>query len=175
MNYARLISETAIDRNPPRHARLPDGRTVAGELPADYLASLGYHPLDEAQRPSEDPAAGTHWEARYALDGGDVVQSWVQVENPPPPPRTFSKFRLKLAIASAGFLPQFEQLLASVEVLPGYSGAAAFADAVTLDEDNEKFKDAVKAVKSQFGLTDEQVEEILAASVAGPDKNGGAA
>ena len=28
--YAKIISETAIDRNPPRHARLPDGRTVAG-------------------------------------------------------------------------------------------------------------------------------------------------
>ena len=166
MNYARLISETAIDRNPPRHARLPDGRTVSGELPADYLATLGYHPLDEAPRPSEDPAAGTHWEPRYALAEGRVAQSWIEVPDPPAPPRTISKFKLKLAIASAGFLPQFEQLLASVEVLPGYSGAAAFADAVTLDEDHPKFRDAVAAVRERFGLTAEEVEAILAASVA---------
>ena len=164
MNYAKLISETAIDRYPPRHARLPDGRTVSGELPADYLATLGYYPLRETPAPA--PAEGCHVEPRYALDGGEVVQGWVQVENLPPPPRTISKFRLKLAIASKGFLPQFEQLLASVEVLPGYSGAAAFADAVTLDEDNQKFKEAVEEVRERFGLTAEEVEEILAASVA---------
>lgn len=161
--YAKLLSETSIDRTPPRSAVI-DGAFVCGTLPRDYLATLGYYPLRETPAPA--PAEGCHVEPRYALDGGEVVQGWVQVPNPPPPPRTFSKFRLKLAIASKGFLPQFEQLLASVEVLPGYSGAAAFADAVTLDEDHPKFRDAVAAVRERFGLTAEEVEEILAASVA---------
>ena len=167
MIYAKLISETAIDRNPPRHARLPDGRTVSGELPADYLATLGYHPFDESPRPSEDPAAGTHWEPRYALADGRIAQSWAQVPDQPAPPRTISRFKLKLAIAQAGLLGSFTQLLSGVQVAPGYTGADAFADAVTLDEDNPKFKDAVAAAKQAFGLTDEDVERILAASVAG--------
>lgn len=165
--YAKLIDQTTISTNPPRSATI-DGRSVTGELPEPYLNSIGWYRLDTT--PAPETQEGYHAEPRYAYDNDEaptrIVQSWEVVQDPPPPPRTISKFKLKLAIASKGFLPQFEQLLASVEVLPGYSGAAAFADAVTLDEDNEKFKDAVKAVKSQFGLTDEQVEQILSASIA---------
>lgn len=161
--YAKLISETQIDRNAPRRAEI-NGRAVTGELPEDYLATLGFYPLDETPMP--EARDGWHYEARYALTCSRIVQSWVEVENPPAPPRTFSKYKLKLAIADAGLLSQFEALLSSVEVRPGYSGAAAFADAVTLDEDNLKFAEAVAAVKQTFGLTDEQVEAILASSVA---------
>lgn len=92
----------------------------------------------------------------------------VEEETPDPSaPRTFSKFKLKLAIASKGYLDEFTSMLAEVEVAPGYNGAAAFADAVTLDEDHPKFKDAVKKAKDNLGLTDDDVERILAASVAG--------
>lgn len=165
--YAHLIDQTTISTNPPREATI-DGAQVVGELPESYLNSQGWYRLE--QTPAPETQAGYHAEKRYAYDSDEtptrIVQSWEVVQDPPPPPRTISKFKLKLAIASKGFLPQFEQLLASVEVLPGYSGAAAFADAVTLDEDNEKFKDAVKSVKQQFGLTDAEVEEILSASIA---------
>jgi hypothetical protein len=47
MTYAKLITETAIDRNPPRRATI-GGALVVGVLPADYLATLGYFPLDES-------------------------------------------------------------------------------------------------------------------------------
>ncbi len=43
----------------------------------------------------------------------------------------------------------------------------AFADAVNLSESNDGFKAAVQAAKTALGVTDEQVEAILAASVAG--------
>lgn len=166
MKYAKFISETEINTNLPRRAEWK-GVVYVGDLSTieGLPQFLGFFPLVVPEMP--EPSEGHHLEPRYADFGDRVVQTWVEVENPPPPPRTFSKFKLKLAIANAGFLSQFEQMLAQVEVLPGYSGAAAFADAVTLDEDHPKFAAAVALAKQEFGLTDEQVEAILAASVAG--------
>lgn len=83
MNYAKYISGTAIDRNPPRRAVI-DGREVTGELPADYLATLGFLPFESEPYPTEDAPEGKHWEARYATDGAAVTESWIAVENPPP-------------------------------------------------------------------------------------------
>lgn len=127
--------------------------------------SQGFLPLDRMDPPTEILPRGQCYAPRYRIDDGRCVEYWVVVQGEIHP-RTISKFKLKLAIAQAGLLSQFTALLAQVEVAPGYMGDEAFADAVTLDEDNHKFADAVQRVKTQFGMTDEQVEEILAASVA---------
>lgn len=165
--YAKFVSETRIDRNVPREA-MWNGSTIRGDITTvpGLPESLGFLLFDATPQPEQPAPEGSHYEPRYSVIDERVAETWVAVPDPPPPPRTFSKFKLKLAIANAGFLPQFEQMLAQVEVLPGYTGAAAFADAVTLDEDHPKFAAAVSLAKTEFGLTDEQVEAILAASVA---------
>ena len=166
MKYAKFISETTLDRNIPRRAEW-QGRVVIGDITTipGLPESLGFLPLDETPMPEQPAPEGSHYEPRFSVIDERIAETWVAVQDPPPPPRTFSKFKLKLAIAGAGFLSQFEQMLAQVEVLPGYTGAAAFADAVTLDEDHPKFAAAVALAKQEFGLTDEQVEEILTNSV----------
>lgn len=155
------------------YAKLPDGVTESQihtvTQPDDYttaedLLRKGFLPLHYTDKPADEP--GVVFVPWYRIADGSVVQFWVSTPAPPPPPRTFSKYRLKLAIADAGFLSEFTQMLESVEVKPGYSGADAFADAVTLDEDNAKFAEAVALAKTEFGLTDAQVEAILAASIA---------
>lgn len=167
MTHAKLVSETQIRRDAPRVATI-DGVLVTGELQEPYLNSLGWYRLRETPAPT--PAEGYHVERRYAYDDAGaptaIVESWVEVQDPPAPPRTFSKYKMKLAIAQAGYLDEFTAMLASVEVAPGYNGAEAFRDALTLDEDHQKFKAAVKMAKDNLGLTDEDVERILAASVA---------
>lgn len=167
MKYAKFVSETQIDRNIPRRAEW-QGQTIVGDITTvpGLPESLGFLPLDETPMPEQPAPEGSHYEPCFSVIDERIAETWVAVPDPPPPPRTFSKFRLKLAIANAGFLPQFEAMLGEVEVLPGYSGAAAFSDAVTLDEDHPKFAAAVELAKMQFGLTDEQIETILAASVA---------
>ena len=170
MKYAKLLSATSIDTNPPRSAMI-GGRFVCGRLPEPYLNSLGYYRLDETAE-AGTPDEGYHLEPRYNYDDAEhqtkVVRTFVQVADPVPtrPPRTISKFRLKMALANLGLLDQFTEMLSQVEVAPGYMGDEAFRDAVTLDEDNEKFQGAVTLVKQEFGLTDEQIESILAASVS---------
>lgn len=93
----------------------------------------------------------------------------VDVEPPAPgTPRTFSKLKLKMALARAGLLQQFLTVLQGVELIEGsgYMASDAFADAVNLSESNDGFKAAVKAAKDALGVTDEQIEAILEASVA---------
>lgn len=165
--YARLISATSIDRNAPRQAVI-DGRFVTGELPEPYLNSQGWYRLRETPMPTA--REGYHVERRYAYDDAGaptaIVESWVEVQDPPPPPRVFSKLKLKGAIATAGLLPAFKELLSGMEVAPGYTAKEAFDDAVNLSEAHPKFADAVAVAKQILPVTDEQIEAILAASVA---------
>lgn len=163
--YAKFVSETAIDRNLPRSAAW-EGSTVCGDITTipGLPESLGFLPFDET--PAPEPREGYHEEARYAVADGRIVQSWVEVANPPPPPRVFSKLKLKGAIATAGLLPAFKEMLAGMEVAPGYTAQEAFDDAVNLSEAHPKFADAVAVAKQILPVTDEQIEAILAASVA---------
>lgn len=156
--YAKLLSETSIDRKPPRSAVI-DGAFVCGTLPAPYLATLGYYPLRETPAPA--PAEGCHVEPRYALAGGEIVQSWAQVENPPPPPRSFSKVRLMRALKARDLWAPVKGFIMSSET---------FADewelSTTLDEDHELVKNAVGALRTQLEIPVQTIEEILAESVA---------
>ena len=159
--YARIISETKIDTNAPRSAVI-DGSTVCGQLPEDYLNSIGWYRLEET--PAPEPREGYHFEARYAYDSAEaptrVVRSWAEVQDPPPP-RSLSKVMLMRALkARSLWLP----VKAFIEASEDY--ADEWALSTTLDEDNALIVSAVAALKQSLGLTDEQVEAILAASVA---------
>lgn len=159
--YARIISETKIDTNAPRSAVI-DGSTVCGLLPEDYLNGIGWFRLEET--PAPEPREGYHFEARYAYDSADaptrVVRSWAEVQDPPPPPRSLSKRKLYRALSAAGI---WEQAKAYMESVGAWTD---FDLATTLDEDDPLIVTAVAALKQSLGLTDEQVEAILAASVA---------
>lgn len=78
-------------------------------------------------------------------------------------PRTFSKIRLKIAIAKLGKLQELETWLSSLEVAPGYSALAAWNDATVIQDDFENFATMYEAAKVALGVTSEQAEAILAA------------
>jgi hypothetical protein len=161
MTYARLIDQTTISTNPPRSAVI-DGSTVCGQLPEDYLNSIGWYRLEET--PAPEPREGYHFEARYAYDSAEaptrVVRSWAEVQDPPPPPRSLSKRRLYRALSAAGI---WEPVKAYMESVGAWTD---FDLATTLDEDDPLIVAAVAALRQSLGLSDEQVEAILTASVA---------
>lgn len=161
MTYARLISETQIDTAAPRSAVI-DGSTVCGQLPEEYLNSIGWYRLEET--PAPEPREGYHFEPRYAYDSDEtptrVVRSWAEVEDPPPPPRSLSKRKLYRALGAAGIWDGAKSYMDSAGCWEDWQYAT------TLDEDDPLIVAAVAALKAQLGLTDEQVEAILAASVA---------
>lgn len=157
--YAKFVSETDIDRNLPRSAAW-EGSTVCGDITTipGLPESLGFLPFDET--PAPEPREGYHEEARYAVADGRIVQSWVEVADPPPPPRVFSKRKLYRALAAA-------EVWAPAKAYMEQAGCwEDWEYATTLDEDDPLLVAAVNALKTQLGLTDEQVEAILAASVA---------
>ena len=159
MNYAKYISETAINRNPPRRAII-DGREVTGKLPAAYLASLGFLPLEVAPYPEEEPREGYHYAARYAEGEGVVLQSWAEVENAKPRPREFSKLKCVAALMEAGVWSNVKSYIEGAGLYDLYLAAQDFK------EDNPYFVSGKAQLQTALGWTDEQVEAILSQCVS---------
>lgn len=158
--YGKFVSETQINTNVPRSA-VWHGSTVCGDLSTipGLLESLGWKPVMRPQKP-DDPQAGYHYEVRYSDEEDCIQASWVEVADPPPPPRVFSKRKLYRALSAA-------EVWAPAKTYMEQSGCwEDWEFATTLDEDDPLLVAAVNALKTQLGLTDEQVEAILAASVA---------
>ena len=112
------------------------------------------------ERPTTDAAhyaVATGW----TRDG----ETWRRVYEvrayPPPPPRTFSKYKLVGALMQAQVWPQVKEwLLAQDGAYDLYLAAQIFT------EDNEYFASGKTLLQTELGWTDEQVEAVLSASVA---------
>ena len=160
--YAKLINQTTISTNPPRSAII-NGAQVVGELPEPYLNSQGWYRLE--QTPAPDTQDGHHAEPRYAYDSDEaptrIVQSWVEVEDQPPPPRVFSKLKIVEKADELGLATELIEMLRGNALL--YEKWSA---AVNLREDNASFASGLALVKQATGLTDEQIAGILDACVA---------
>ena len=160
--HARLISETQIDTIVPRCAEWR-GRHITGDLStiSGLLESLGYYRLEATEQPT--PRDGYHMEARYAYDDAErptaVCQSWVEVKDPPAPSRSLSRKKLRDAFVGLGGWDAVRDYLQSSDMWE------IFLLSTTLDEDNELVQEAIVTLRESFGLSDEKIEEIIAASV----------
>ena len=159
--YAKLLSETSIDKNPPRSAVI-DGAFVCGTLPEPYLNSQGWYRLVETPMPTARD--GYHYEFRFAYDDESaptaILKNWIEVENPPPGPRVFSKLKIVSALMSANLWTEAKAYIEGAGLYDLYLAA------VTFREDNPYFKQGLTDLQDALGVPDVQVEEILAASVA---------
>lgn len=158
--YGKYISETQIDTNLPRTA-VWEGNTYVGDLSTipGLPEYLGFKPVFRPVMP-DDPREGYHYEQRFRDETDGIYVDWTEVENPPPPPRVFSKRKLYRALSAA------EVWTAAKAYMEGAGCWEDWEYATTLDEDDPLLVASVAALKTQLGLTDEQVEAILAASVA---------
>lgn len=159
--YAKFVSETRIDRNVPREA-MWNGSTIRGDITTvpGLPESLGFLQFDATPQPEQPAPEGSHYEPRYSVIDERIAETWVAVEDPPPPPRVFSKRKLYRALSAA-------EVWAPARAYMEQSGVwEDWEFATTLDEDDPLLVAAVAALKQQLGLTDEQVEAILEGSVA---------
>lgn len=159
--YAKLVSETSIRRDVPKSAVI-DGAFVCGTLPEPYLNSQGWYRLVETPMPTARD--GYHYEFRFAYDDESaptaILKNWIEVENPPPPPRVFSKLKIVSALIAANLWDQAKAYIDGAGLYDLYLAA------VTFREDNPYFAQGLAALQAALGVPDVQVEEILAASVA---------
>lgn len=96
----------------------------------------------------------------YEVVEGKWVKKWRVVENPPPPPRVFSKLKVVLALTEAGLWIKVRDYIVAQGLYDLFLAAQDFR------EDDQYFIQGLTALKAEFSMTDEQVEQILERSVA---------
>lgn len=143
----------------PRAVRTPQG--IVCNPTAEQYAAIGAYPL--AADPTPTPPEG-----KVAIpDGYELRDSaWHRVyryeDAPPPPPRTFSKYRLVRALQTEGVWLQVKEWLQSQE------GAwDLYLAAEDISEDEPLLAQGIAAVKQLLGWTDEQVAAVLDAAAIG--------
>jgi len=162
MTYYRYNALTRILSAEPKYIVLADGTTIVNPTAEQYARLRDAYPKGE-DAPMPTPPEGKVVEyGGYELGEDDHLwhKQWVVVDAPPPPPRTFSKYRLVSALMQAEVWPQVKTWIESV---PG--AYDLYLAAEDISEDEQLLKDGIDDVKKLLGWTDEDVERVLAASV----------
>ena len=126
---------------------------------AEYNA-IGF--FRKAIQPPTPPEGKVVSSVTYLVEDNAVVASY-EYEDAPKQVRTFSKFKLFLALSQAGLWESFEEWLKGQSVL-GMNAYTAFSIANDLTNENSLFLSLLAAVKKDLGVTDDQANAILAAS-----------
>ena len=163
MNYGTLIDNTL---HPAPRAFMLHGAMVTNPK-AEHFAAWNeiraqsgltpYLPVVD-ELPSTDAAhyaVATGW----TRDGETWRRVYEVREVPPPPPRTFSKYKLVGALMQANVWPQVKEWLLSQD-----GAYDLYLAAEDISEDEPLLAQGIAAVKELLGWTDEQVEAVLAAS-----------
>lgn len=158
MKYARYIDECTIDEDVPREAYDSLGRLVVGDLTTkpELLVQFNFFPLIESEEP--EAQEGCHVEKRYAHGENQVIQTWVQVQDPTPPappPTQYSKLKILLAAQNAGMGEAFVGLLQSNATLK------LIWDASNVIEDNELLDQYLPTIGQAIGKTPDEIKEFL--------------
>jgi hypothetical protein len=164
MNYGTVIDNKL---HPAPRALVLRGAMVTNPK-AEHFAALNEERAKQGKSPylpvvDEWPSTDA---SHYAVPTGWTREgdTWRRVydvrELPPPPPRTFSKYKLVASLMSAQVWPQVKEW---IETAPGaYDLYHAVED---ISEDEPLLAQGISEVKQLLGWTDEQVDAVLAASV----------
>lgn len=154
MRYGTI--ENNVMKPAPRAIRIGDAM-VCNPTDAQY-EQAGYLPVVD-ERPSQPAPNGYHYEAQGWTERGGVIQRvYAAIQDPPPPPRTFSKLRIVAALMEAKVWDTVKQYIIDHDLYDLYLAAQEFA------EDNQYFTQGEAQLQSALGWTDEQVEAVLAAA-----------
>ncbi|MGN0846835.1 MAG: hypothetical protein ACI4RA_05565 [Kiritimatiellia bacterium] len=123
---------------------------------ADYLAA-GYKRIIDTPPPVE--AGGFSRPSGWLEAADTITRRYETVAAPPPAPRVFSKLKCHLALKAAGHWPAVKAWLEANDLWD------AFLLAQDVREDDEQFTAGVAALKASLGLSDDDVEKLLAACV----------
>lgn len=124
-------------------------------------ANILAYPLvsDPAPTPSEGKIAVP---TGYEVRDGAWHRTWRYDDAPPPPPRTFSKYRLVCALQTANVWPQIKEWLLSQD-----GAYDLYLAAEDISEDEPLLAQGIAAVKQLLGWTDKQIAAVLDAAAIG--------
>ena len=114
-----------------------------------------------------DPPEGKHYERtdKIERDGDGCKWVYVLVDNPPPPPRRWTRLSIKTALATAGMLDAARQFLSATEIATGYTAWEALTDCDYIEEGfggAEKWNALLDGAAQALGKTREEIDAFLA-------------
>jgi len=129
------------------------------------FALVGYLPLSPAY--PVDPPEGKHYERTDKIEpNGADGYKWVYVlvDNPPPPPRRWTRLSIKTALATAGMLDAARAFLSSTEIATGYTAWEALTDCDYIEEGfggAEAWNALLDGAAGALGKTREEIDAFL--------------
>ena len=145
MNYGRIID----GRFEPAPKCIKNDFNLTAEK---YLAA-GYMPVEEEPPNHQDGMEPVSRE--YVEGNGKIFSRWVY-RAPVKATRIFSKLKTVEALIGLGVWPEVRAWIEAKGLYDLYLAAVEFS------EDDARFLAGVDALKNKIGLSDEQVENILA-------------
>lgn len=121
---------------------------------------LGYRMLvdEPPECPSNHHAVATGY--AESADGRRIARVYEVREDPPPPPRKFSKLKIYGAMASIGAWDRVKGWL-ETKTVGGLNGWEAFALAQEVSEDHPMFQPLAEEARRLLGLSEEQFAAML--------------
>ena len=156
--FGRIISTGSVE-HPDAHPTI-NGRVVLCPTREQYHG-LGYLPI--VNNPPEPPEGYHATASRCVERDGEIVTEW-QYEKDVPVPRRWTRLKINLALANAGWREQVLQILAGVELAPGYTADKALGDCDYIEEwfpDAAKWESMLNAVAVALGVTRKQVNDFI--------------
>ena len=132
---------------------------------AVHCKIAGYLPLSPDW--PVDPPQGKHYQRTDKIEpnGADGYRwTYTLVDDPPPPPRTFSKLKLYAVLSAANLWDALKAWL-EAQTYEGMNAWTAFSLAQDLTEDHPMFAKWYSAAKTALGVDDATAEELLARCV----------
>ena len=134
---------------------------------AEDKALAGYLPLSP-DSPVDPAPDGQHWERTGKIERDGTGYKWMYVlaDNPPPPPRRWTRLSIKTALAQAGMLDAARQFLSSTEIATGYTAWEALTDCDYIEEGfggAEAWNALLDGAATALGKTREDIDAFLGA------------
>ena len=130
-------------------------------------ALMGYLPLVDELPPDFETPDGKHYERNGEIvrDGDCYKWVYVLVDNPPPPPRRWTRLSIKTALAQAGMLDAAKAYLSATEIATGYTAWEALTDCDYIEEGfggAEAWNALLDGAAVALGKTREEIDAFLA-------------
>lgn len=114
-----------------------------------------------------DPPEGKHYERTDKIEPNGDGYKWVYalVDNPPPPPRRWTRLSIKTALAQAGMLDAARQFLSASEIATGYTAWEALTDCDYIEEGfggADAWNALLDGAAVALGKTREEIDAFLA-------------
>lgn len=131
-----------------------EGKTLILGHPDDFAKYLIAYQLGESVPPKCDDGYHAVPDG-YDLKDGKWVKKWRVEQLSPPPPRTFSKFKVVRLLTEMGIWLKVRDYIVAKGLYDFFLAAQDFK------EDDQFFVEGLTLLMGELGLADEQIENIL--------------